>query len=127
MIVKTKREGISSRTRFEVFKRDGFKCQYCGRAAPSVALVVDHVEPVSSGGKNNRDNLISACVDCNAGKSDKPLSYHLPSVRLFFREIEGYMICGLTPYFIETILTASASCSEAMERLESALGEVTFS
>lgn len=122
-----KREAISKRTRFEVFKRDGFKCQYCGHAAPSVALAVDHVQAVSTGGKNNRDNLITACVDCNSGKSNKPLAHHLPSVRLFFREIESYLICGLTAYFIETTLTASSSWSEALGRLESALEEVNFS
>ncbi len=67
----TKRKAISKKTRFEVFKRDGFACQYCGAKAPDVVLHVDHIEPVSKGGDNSILNLITACVGCNSGKSDR--------------------------------------------------------
>ena len=70
----TKRKTISKKLRFEVFKRDSFKCQYCGKCAPDVILEVDHIEPVSKGGDNDVMNLITACNDCNAGKSDRLLS-----------------------------------------------------
>lgn len=70
----SKRKTISKRTRFEVFKRDSFKCQYCGNAAPDVVLVIDHIEPVSGGGTNDLINLITACDGCNSGKSDVLLS-----------------------------------------------------
>ena len=70
----TKRKAISKKTRFEVFKRDGFKCQYCGKCAPEVILHVDHIQPVSKGGENDILNLITACEDCNGGKSDRLLS-----------------------------------------------------
>jgi len=63
-----KRKSLSKKTRFEVFKRDGFKCQYCGNNPPAVTLEVDHIEPVSKGGKDDSDNLITACFDCNRGK-----------------------------------------------------------
>jgi len=69
-----KRKPISKSTRFEVFKRDGFKCQYCGRSAPDVILEIDHIVPVSKGGGNEILNLVTSCVDCNRGKRDKPLS-----------------------------------------------------
>lgn len=69
-----KRKALSKRVRFEVFKRDSFKCQYCGKAAPDVVLRVDHIHPVSKGGENELLNLITACVDCNAGKSNVALS-----------------------------------------------------
>ncbi len=39
-----------------------------------VVLEVDHVQPVASGGQNNDDNLVTACFDCNRGKSDRALS-----------------------------------------------------
>lgn len=65
---------VSKRTRFEVFKRDSFTCQYCGRSAPDIILEVDHIEPVSKGGKNNLLNLVTSCVDCNRGKSNVRLS-----------------------------------------------------
>lgn len=69
-----KRKAVSKRVRFEVFKRDSFKCQYCGSAAPEVLLRVDHIDPVSKGGGNDLLNLITACFDCNAGKSDVALT-----------------------------------------------------
>lgn len=68
------RKGLSKKTRFEVFKRDSFKCQYCGRSAPDVILEVDHIIPVSEGGKNELLNLVTSCRDCNRGKSNKLLS-----------------------------------------------------
>jgi len=68
------RKSISKSLRFEVFKRDSFTCQYCGRKAPDVLLVVDHIEPISKGGTNDLLNLITACKDCNEGKSDRVLS-----------------------------------------------------
>lgn len=49
---KCKRKSISKKLRFEVFKRDKFTCQYCGRKAPDVVLQIDHISPVSKGGKN---------------------------------------------------------------------------
>lgn len=68
------RKAISKKIRFEVFKRDSFKCQYCGRYAPDVILEVDHINPVSKGGDNDILNLVTSCRDCNAGKSDRLLS-----------------------------------------------------
>lgn len=61
---------ISKRIRFEVFKRDSFICQYCGRSAPNVTLEVDHIEPISKGGTDDILNLITSCKDCNRGKSN---------------------------------------------------------
>lgn len=68
------RKAISKALRFEVFKRDSFTCQYCGRSAPDVILEVDHIDPVAKGGKNDIVNLITSCRDCNRGKRDKRLS-----------------------------------------------------
>lgn len=68
------REPVSKKKRFDVFKRDMFCCQYCGRTPPSVVLEIDHILPVASGGKSSIDNLITACFDCNRGKGPTPLS-----------------------------------------------------
>jgi len=62
------RRQLSKRVRFEVLRRDGFRCKYCGLAPPDCVLVVDHVVPVARGGTNERTNLAAACHDCNAGK-----------------------------------------------------------
>lgn len=59
--------------RFSIFKRDAFACQYCGRTPPVVVLEIDHIVAVSSGGKDNLDNLITACFDCNRGKGASSL------------------------------------------------------
>lgn len=68
------RRVLSKKTRFEIFKRDKFTCQYCGRMAPDVILEVDHIKPVAKGGKNDLLNLITSCRDCNRGKRDNILS-----------------------------------------------------
>ena len=64
---------ISKKIRFEVFKRDGFKCAYCGKEPPAVILEVDHIDPKSKGGKDDINNYITACFDCNRGKRNIPL------------------------------------------------------
>ncbi|MDI9588935.1 MAG: HNH endonuclease [Acidobacteriota bacterium] len=68
------RKPVSKKTRFEVFKRDSFTCHYCGRKAPDVLLVIDHIQPIAEGGNNDILNLITACDECNAGKGARPLS-----------------------------------------------------
>lgn len=70
----TKRKAISKKMRFEVFKRDKFTCQYCGRSVPDVVLQIDHIKPVAKGGDNNIMNLITTCWDCNIGKGARELS-----------------------------------------------------
>ncbi|MCC6756031.1 MAG: HNH endonuclease [Solirubrobacterales bacterium] len=64
---------ITPSVRFEVFRRDGFTCQYCGRRAPNVVLHVDHVVAVVAGGSNDLDNLLTACSTCNVGKGGRSL------------------------------------------------------
>ena len=68
-----KRKPLTKAIRFEVFKRDRFTCQYCGRKAPEVVLEVDHIVPVSKGGGNELMNLVTSCFDCNRGKGKKKL------------------------------------------------------
>lgn len=65
---------ISKRKRFEVFKRDGFTCQYCGQRPPEVVLECDHIDPRANSGSDDELNLITSCADCNRGKSDKKLT-----------------------------------------------------
>ncbi len=68
------REPLSKRTRFEVFKRDGFACVYCGSTPNDGPLHVDHVQPRDSGGTNDPGNLVTSCATCNLGKSSVPLT-----------------------------------------------------
>jgi hypothetical protein len=60
--------------RFEVFKRDDFTCQYCGRKSPDVVLEVDHIIPLAEGGPTeDLLNLTTSCWDCNRGKGARLL------------------------------------------------------
>ena len=67
------RKAISKKLRFDVFKRDGLVCAYCGATPPTVLLQVDHIHPVAKGGTNEIDNLITSCQPCNIGKGAKTL------------------------------------------------------
>ncbi|ROR91735.1 HNH endonuclease [Nocardioides aurantiacus] len=66
------REAIGARLRFEVLRRCNFACYYCGVPASMgiKQLHIDHVVPVDLGGANQPWNLVAACWDCNAGKTN---------------------------------------------------------
>lgn len=68
-MTRRKSAGVSKRIRFLVFRRDGYRCTYCGRRAPEVELHVDHYRAVATGGTDDIDNLRTACADCNLGKA----------------------------------------------------------
>lgn len=71
---KYQRSLITPKVRFEVFRRDGYRCQICGRTqAEGAKLVVDHIVPVARGGQSTMDNLQTLCFECNAGKSDRSM------------------------------------------------------
>ena len=55
-------------TRFNVFLRDKFMCQYCGRGED---LTFDHLIPRSKGGQTTWDNVVAACSPCNLRKANK--------------------------------------------------------
>ena len=55
-------------TRFNLFLRDGFACQYCGRAED---LTFDHVNPRSRGGRTTWENIVTACAPCNLSKGGR--------------------------------------------------------
>jgi hypothetical protein len=71
--VARKRKGLSLGLRFEIFKRDGFACQYCGQTPPAAILEVDHILAVSKGGSDEIENLLTSCFDCNRGKAARDL------------------------------------------------------
>jgi 5-methylcytosine-specific restriction endonuclease McrA len=58
-------------TRFNVFLRDGFVCQYCGDRFPTPDLTFDHVIPRSRGGRTTWENVVTACGDCNLLKGSR--------------------------------------------------------
>lgn len=59
---------VSKTLRFAIFDRDDRTCRYCGQTAPDVKITVDHVIPKTLGGRDEPENLVTACWDCNIGK-----------------------------------------------------------
>ena len=58
-------------TRRNLFLRDDYTCQYCGRKCASDVLSIDHVMPRSRGGPTTWENCVLACVACNAHKGNR--------------------------------------------------------
>ncbi len=91
-------------TRENVFKRDGFKCGYCGTTKE---LTLDHLIPKSKGGKSSWNNLVTACKRCNSRKGDySPENAGLkltfrpyrPSYIMFLKLISGNCLAEWGPY-----------------------------
>ncbi len=73
---KKRRTPISTKLRFEIFQRDKFTCRYCGRKiSDGIRLEIDHKTPIAEGGTDEYNNLITACNECNSGKSNKIIKY----------------------------------------------------
>ncbi|MCD6219393.1 HNH endonuclease [Candidatus Calescamantes bacterium] len=60
-------------TRKNVYKRDNYTCQYCGRKFPPEFLNIDHVIPRYRGGKTTWENVVCSCLWCNLKKGGKTL------------------------------------------------------
>ena len=58
-------------TRFNVFLRDRFACQYCDEPHPAHDLTFDHVVPRSRGGRTTWENVVTACSCCNLAKGSR--------------------------------------------------------
>jgi 5-methylcytosine-specific restriction endonuclease McrA len=58
-------------SRSNVYLRDEGRCQYCGTHVERKESTLDHVLPVSKGGKTTWENTVNACGPCNASKADK--------------------------------------------------------
>ncbi|HSJ15302.1 MAG TPA: HNH endonuclease [Longimicrobiales bacterium] len=52
-----------------MFRRDRFRCVYCGQLFPATDLTLDHVEPRMRGGDQSEGNLVTSCRPCNAEKA----------------------------------------------------------
>ena len=63
---------ISGKTRLDVFERDDYRCQMCGRTVDDgIKLHIDHIVPFSKGGSSEMDNLQVLCHECNLAKHDR--------------------------------------------------------
>ncbi len=66
-------------TRYHLFLRDGFACQYCGDTPGTAELTIDHVLPRVQGGTTTWDNTVACCMPCNRDKGGRtPLQADMP-------------------------------------------------
>ncbi|MFA6470757.1 MAG: HNH endonuclease signature motif containing protein [Candidatus Latescibacterota bacterium] len=56
--------------RYKIFERDGYKCHYCRKLLTRFSATLDHIQPVSKGGDNSYENLITSCLNCNSNRTD---------------------------------------------------------
>ena len=57
--------------RFKIFERDSYKCHYCEKQLTRFSATLDHIQPVSEGGDNSFDNLVTSCLHCNSKREVK--------------------------------------------------------
>lgn len=69
-ICRVERGKVSNKMRFSIYKRDGYRCRFCGRSDKFENLEIDHIKPIAKGGKSTYDNLQTLCSTCNKNKSD---------------------------------------------------------
>lgn len=67
-ICRIERAKVTNRMRFAIYNRDGYRCCRCGRKTND--LEIDHIMPISKGGKTHPDNLQTLCKRCNMEKSN---------------------------------------------------------
>lgn len=58
-------------SRSNIYRRDGFMCQYCSQKFPTSHLTFDHVLPRSRGGETSWTNIVTSCGPCNRRKGDR--------------------------------------------------------
>lgn len=77
-----KKKQIIRFSRANVFIRDHFKCQYCGKKCGKTHLTLDHIVPVSQGGKKTWENIVTCCRRCNQKKGGRtPTQAHMKLTR----------------------------------------------
>jgi 5-methylcytosine-specific restriction endonuclease McrA len=67
---KVPRRGVRFNRR-NLFARDNFQCQFCGKSFPASQLSLDHVVPRSRGGQTTWENVVCSCLRCNSRKGDR--------------------------------------------------------
>lgn len=68
------------RLREELFERDGWRCRYCGEGLLPETATLDHIHPVSKGGKDDPDNPAACCLMCNSLKSGRTYEEAAPQI-----------------------------------------------
>jgi 5-methylcytosine-specific restriction endonuclease McrA len=87
-------------TRLEIFNRDHYTCQYCGKQ--SHQLTLDHVMPRHQGGRHTWENLVSACAACNRHKAGRtPEQAHMKLNKAPVRPVSSVYV-NIPYHFLQT-------------------------
>ena len=70
-LCRVERGKVSNKMRFSIYERDGDRCRHCGVSEQYATLEIDHIIPISKGGKSTYDNLQTLCRKCNYEKGNK--------------------------------------------------------
>lgn len=74
-LTRYERGKVSLKLRFSIYERDNYTCKRCGKHGYRTDLEIDHIVPISRGGKSTYDNLQTLCHDCNYNKGSKAEKY----------------------------------------------------
>ncbi|MDR3518816.1 MAG: HNH endonuclease [Azospirillaceae bacterium] len=96
--------GFPAFTRYNIFCRDGWVCQYCGEPFSAHELTFDHVVPRSRGGRTTWENVVSACSPCNLIKGNKtPIEAGMPVLREPRRPTRRELAFASAPHLHEAV------------------------
>lgn len=70
-LCRVERGKVSNKMRFSIYDRDGYRCRRCGISQHYAPLEIDHIIPISKGGKSTYDNLQTLCRKCNKEKGNQ--------------------------------------------------------
>lgn len=79
------RHAVRNGTRRQVFNKQNGKCSMCGDKLSYLNFTVDHVIPISKGGKNTLDNMEAMCYMCNQMKNDYLKSDFLTHIEKIYK------------------------------------------
>lgn len=69
-LCRVERGKVSNKMRFSIYQRDGYRCRKCGASDSEAQLEIDHIMPISKGGKSTYENLQTLCHKCNVEKNN---------------------------------------------------------
>jgi 5-methylcytosine-specific restriction endonuclease McrA len=70
---RNRRSGGPRFSRQNIYLRDGYRCQYCNWTGSILNLTMDHLIPLSRGGKTTWENIVTACKHCNLKKGSRTI------------------------------------------------------
>ena len=105
LTIKQMRKRLTEAAKKQIYIRDKFECQYCGSKEN---LEIDHIIPLSKGGTNEDDNLITCCHNCNKLKSDKDFDVFFNENKNLFKNLDR----------VSKILDRVSNFSETLEEKE---------